>query len=259
MLSKIWKDFRGLWSVCGPRVAIWWVCQIALHLPICIRSRNLAWADFAMGEGPYRVRRSGRSARLAGALVISHIRELWVRNVYLSGGLLSLSDDVATVVDLGGNRGYFTALAALESPAARIVTVEPSRSYCDAIAAQVKLNGWSERVSICNAFIGGATMAQKDTEAIPDALDVSYISEADFMERYALERVDFLKCDIEGSEFDLLKPGSRLLKAARQLAIELHGHAGSLDDFTAMLRAEGFQVHVHSDSGGSAIVHAKKN
>jgi FkbM family methyltransferase len=259
MLSKIWKDFCGLWRVCGPLVATRWLCEIALHLPICIRSRNLAWADFAMGEGPYRVRRSGRSARLTGVKVISHVRELFVRNVYLSGGLLSLSDDLATIVDLGGNRGYFTALAALESPAARIIAVEPSRVYCDAIMLQAKLNGWSERISICNAFIGGATTAQMDTEAIPDAQGVPYISEADFMERYALKNIDFLKCDIEGSEFDLLKPGSRLLKAARQLAVELHSHAGSLEDFTAMLRGEGFQVHVLSDSGGSSIVHAKMN
>lgn len=86
-----------------------------------------------MGSGPFNV----GGAILGSAddpgqdvsVVFSGIREVWVRNVYLRpvdprhagprhvdpGGVLSIPEQ-GVIVDLGANRGTFTALALARSP-----------------------------------------------------------------------------------------------------------------------------------------------
>ena len=76
-----------------------------------------------MGPGPYDVRLGAARARLFGEQVISGIREIWVRDVYLNRGILSIAPD-ATVVDLGANAGNFTMLALAHGSGVRCVSVE---------------------------------------------------------------------------------------------------------------------------------------
>jgi len=92
MLSLLLSDFVGLWRVCGAAVALRWMFKMALHLRECILRRDLQPADRAMGEGPFRLRHrtSGARAMLGGAGAFTAIREIWVRDHYLGGDLLSL-------------------------------------------------------------------------------------------------------------------------------------------------------------------------
>src|SRR5207249_5170994 len=117
MLARVASDYRGLCRVCGTGVATIWLSQIAWHLRECMKSRSLTPADRAMGSGPFRARchdgaqrRLTGSALLDGEVAISAIRELWVRDVYLGGEFIAIPD-TGTVVDLGANRGVFTARA----------------------------------------------------------------------------------------------------------------------------------------------------
>src|SRR4051812_12454869 len=204
MIGKLWSDFRGLWKVCGPAVALRWMWAILLRFPTVLRTRNLGVADLRMGEGPYRVRLKNTRANLRGHKVIAHIRELWVRDVYGLGDLPA----GGTGIDLGANRGYFTAAAA--GAGNRGVAVEPNRGGVQAIRELCEFNGWpSSTVQVCNAFIGGDTAMQHDAVAIPDHDGVPFIAEDEFLRRFGIDHIDYLKCDIEGSEFGLLSaPGS---------------------------------------------------
>ena len=257
MVSRIWSDFRGLRRVCGTAVALKWVAMIAARFGACRAMGSLQPADIAVGEGPLRVTYAGRTSLVGGVKLISHLRELWVRGVYLDGGFLSLPTE-GVVVDLGANRGYFTALAATAAPDAKIVAVEASPMACEAIRQLVALNHWENRVTLVPHFIGGRTSAQDDKAIVPDADGIAYIPQDELMARHDLSRIDFLKCDIEGSEFELLTPGSPLLKAARQLAVEVHDFAGDRAGFIAMLKKEGFETRVHSADANGCIVQAKR-
>src|SRR4051812_15958000 len=123
MIRIVFRDFIGLVRVCGIGVALRWLVMIALNFKKCARARNLQPADLAMGPGPFSARLGTARAKLFGEQAISGIREIWVRDVYLNHGRLSIPPD-ATVVDLGANMGNFTVLALGHGPGVRCVSVE---------------------------------------------------------------------------------------------------------------------------------------
>jgi len=109
--KKLFGDFFGLSRILGPYFALKWASMILVHFPSILRRKDLQPADQAMGKGPFHVHfRSGVDFRIIGNGVISGIREIYVRDVYLRYGLLTIEDgDV--VLDLGANMGNFTNLA----------------------------------------------------------------------------------------------------------------------------------------------------
>jgi FkbM family methyltransferase len=256
MLKRLWADFRGLGRACGWPFAIRWLSKVALNARECVRRRNLLPADLAMGEGPFRMRRGRLPVKMAGYMAVSSIREIWVRDVYL-GDLVKLPER-GLVVDLGANRGYFTTLAASGGAAVRVVAVEASRVGCVAIQSLSELNGWADRVQIINHFVGGDTPMQHDTDAIPDSQVVSYISEDELIRCAGIDRIALLKCDIEGSEFELLRLGSRLLELADQASIELHDWAGDRQAFLDLLTRSGFDWVIRQSDDLGCIVNAKR-
>jgi FkbM family methyltransferase len=212
-----------------------------------------------MGDGPFLVRRGSACAKLAGDHVVTGIREIWVRDSYLGGSFLSIGPG-ALVVDLGANMGNFTLLALAQHHNTRVVALEASSAMVERLSRALDGNGWTNRVSICRAFIGGNTHTQQNSAQSLAYADATWISEDDFIDRYlpGVQTIDFLKCDIEGSEFALLQPGSRLLRMTKQLAVETHGVAGDCAAFGRMLEAEGFDVRTHIAQANCITYHAKK-
>jgi hypothetical protein len=84
------------------------------------------------------------------------------------------------------------------------------------------------------------------------------ISETELIATAGLTGIDFLKCDIEGSEFELFTPTSALLAMTSQLAIELHSWAGKASDFIAMLREMGFEFRIVVDTPQATTVLARR-
>ena len=91
----------------------------------------------------------------------------------------------------------------------------------------------------------------------PDSKDAQFISQKEFIELNNLSRIDFLKCDIEGSEFDFINDTS-LLEITQQLAIEIHDHAGNRNEFIEKLVQLGFQIGPIKDDPGGCILLAKR-
>jgi FkbM family methyltransferase len=254
MIGKLWHDFLGLRRVCGDVVALRWLASVAICFPQCVRGRSLNAADRFLGEGPFRARSQGSTAMLHGYQVISHVREIWVRDVYGIGQL----PESGTVLDLGANRGFFTAAAAGRGPSVRVIAVEASRVGCRAISDLAERNGWSARIEVCNAFIGGDTHHQHDEQSIPDHKGVGYLTLAQLLDRYKVQHVDFLKCDIEGSEFGLIESDPEALDHVDSLAMEVHYDVGSRQRMTRMLESAGFVVTIQSEAPDGCILRARK-
>lgn len=188
------------------------------------------------------------------------IREMYVRDAYLGGGLLRIHDrDI--VVDLGANMGNFTNLALSCGKQVRVVAVEPSLAMNTSFRRSVGLNsGYMSRVILIRTFLG--EIPREVESAI--AQDVNYhgapwMSEADLIKEGHLAKVDFLKCDIEGGEFQLLTADSKLLAMTQNIAIEVHAFAGDVNEFMARLRRCGFGiVAAKYDPDGTATVLGKR-
>ena len=252
-LKVIARDAAGIGRVCGWLVALRWIGCIAWTLPLCRRSANLQPADRLMGDGPFLVRRGSARARLTGVQVFSGIREIWVRDVYLKGDYLRVPPG-ALVVDFGANLGNFTALALAQHSNVRAVAVEPRLSLLRNVEESARLNGWSTRLIVKRAFVGLSTKAQAGEADNPDYLGAPFLTEQQFLDELQIKHIDFLKCDIEGSEFFMIEPDSRLLSIADHLAIEIHEWGGSVPRFLEYLRNVGFDIgSVVRDGTGSCI------
>jgi FkbM family methyltransferase len=254
------RDFRELVAKLGLFLGLKWLVMIALNVPTILRSGNLLAADQAMGPGPFRVRYSPKvSFTIQGVHGFSGIREMYARDTYLHKGILAISDgDV--VVDLGSAMGNFANLALAHGPSVRVVAVEPSRESNENWYRSVGGNaGFLERSTLLNNFVGQMGDKQKSLQEIDIYQQAGWMSEEELIATCALDRIDFLKCDIEGGEYDLLHPGSKLLAMTRNLAIEIHKFAGDPDGFLDMLRSQGFGVrYIQRDPDGTLTALASR-
>jgi FkbM family methyltransferase len=240
LITKILSDIAGIRRICGWRVALRWAFNVAVSLPECLRSASLQPADRRMGAGPFRAATGNGHALLMGSQVFSGLREIWVRDVYLRGGFLDIPPG-ALVVDLGANLGSFTLRALAAAPGVKVIAVEPSLSWSESLKKTVALNGWSSQVVVRRCFVGVETNVQKkDIIDNPDYKTAPYLTEVELFGDNPSPVIDFLKCDIEGSEFFMIERTSTLLSKAKRLAIEIHSWGGSVDAFLEHARSIGF-------------------
>jgi FkbM family methyltransferase len=239
LFKKLVSDFFGIVAVLGIGYAIRWLISIFLNSREIVAARNLRPADRSMGEGPFPInmRRYALRFLVTGEEAFSGIREMYVRDTYLRRGLLEIEDG-DLVVDLGANMGNFTNLALAHGSKVRVLSVEPNGNSNEAFRQSLSLNnGFKERATLVRAFLGVPTNAESKLAAMPEYGGAAFLSEVGFVRDQDIDRVDFLKCDIEGGEFGLLGPESLLLRMARKLAIEIHSFAGDVDVFIEMLRS----------------------
>jgi len=259
MIAKLLSDFRGITRVCGVGTALRWMGCVAATLPQNLKAHNLLAADERMGPGPFTVHHKIGTAKLTGKQVFSGIREIWVRDVYARGDFVQIPDN-GLVVDLGANMGNFSTMALTANRTARVLAVEPSRELVEKFRATMRVNGYEDRATLCQAFIGDFTPKQDaDFANNPYYTGIRTISEADFIAQNKIERISFLKCDIEGSEFFMIEPGSRLLDLADRIAIEIHGFGGNTQAFLDNLEDRGFAIHSVDWYGADCIAMAARH
>lgn len=250
-------DFFGLMRVCGPGIALSWLSKIASNFGACRRSSSLIPADDAMGPGPFNARFGSARARVYGELAIGLIREIWARDVYLIGSFLTIRPD-AVVLDLGANIGVFTTLALAHGPDVRVVCIEAIQDSVDKLHKSLEANDWTDRATVIHALVGDKTDTQEEIMATGQTKGASFITEDELIRLGDLKRIDLLKCDIEGSEYGLLHPDSKLLAMADQIAIELHKWVSPAEPFLDMLRKEGFELKLSHDSPGDLVVSGRR-
>jgi hypothetical protein len=105
-IFKILSDGLRLQRICGNAVVARWLAGIVLAMPAVLRRRDLQPADAWVGEGPFRIKLSeyGAEFLVGGPHIMSGIREMYCRDVYLRKGILRVEPG-DFVVDLGANMG----------------------------------------------------------------------------------------------------------------------------------------------------------
>ncbi|MEM8836304.1 MAG: FkbM family methyltransferase [Planctomycetota bacterium] len=211
----------------------------ATSLPEVAKTRDLKVLDRKMGAKRVTMRFMG--ARIAfdcptidgilkdGTYTFGIVRELCIRNVYLRHGVEERIKNAACVVDLGSNRGIFSAIAA-GLGAKRVLSIEVVRAHVPAIEASYAAVGFSD-YAIESAYLGGQglTEAGEERPRFDELLD-----------KHGIETIDVLKMDIEGSEFGLFEEDG-WLRRVRSLCMEVHPEAGRVDDILERLEGAGFR------------------
>ena len=164
-----------------------------------------------------------------GTRDLSTVNEAAFADPYLANGFVRVSPD-SIVVDIGANIGDFAVRAARAAPDGRVIAVEPVESAGAMIATQARLNNLSN-ITWVHAAIGGsdgdvgATRA-RNPYADPGAPPAPMMTLQHLMAQLSLDRIDVLKLDCEGAEWDILPSSESVLPHVRQICMEYHCEHG---------------------------------
>lgn len=219
----------------------------AIHAigPVCITSPS----GFRFWGLEHLPRDPGQPAEDHRRLVSSVLQDAWcgdgMTNEYqLDPAVLG---PAPVIVDLGANVGSFALGAAAAIPGALILAVEPSLQSYGCLVANVLEAAVQNRVVPARYAVAGSNARCVLIENLTGtcrqsweeyrALDPAYVFDGivgaqgrtieALLSEYEIERVDFLKVDIEGSEVDaFLATPPEVMRRIGLIAMEIHGKPG---------------------------------
>ncbi len=160
-----------------------------------------------------------------------------------------------TVLDLGANIGLTSLYLKAHYPDAQVVALEPSASTLERLRKIAQLNHtdldtlgagiWSSdgELSVSRKFRDGEDWSVTLVEQ-PGPKTVRVYSMLSLLSKLGWDRVDFLKIDVEGGEFEVFSAKSDLswLSKIDVLAIEIHDEVGPRSSIETLLKQEGFTL-----------------
>ena len=248
-LRTLVSEMRSVHRMAGGPATARYAIEVLSKLPAVVRAGNLEPADAAMRAKSWRLRIGPHTVELDGRYW-SGARELYGRCVYLPSREFTIQPG-DRVVDLGANAGLFTLLAAAHG--ATVLAVEAQSGFVPEIEHNLARNHLRDRVTIVTALIGAGQGIFSDPS---DVLAGSHgrvqppvVELGSLLERHRFDRVDFLKIDIEGSEFALFQGELRWLDRVRRIAMEVHPQFGDVRALAQLLRTRGFRVRTTDERG----------
>lgn len=245
-VGRLIEEIRALKRVLVPRDFLRAMSVLVTSVPSIVARRNLTALDEAMSRDVEIVYRGEKFVVPAGSIdrelagtgdsaTFGSVREMFGNDVYLRA--FKPLRDVRAVLDLGSNRGFFTLIAAKVWDEAKVVSVEPTAAYNETFRIIAEANGLDRaRIVRLNTFVG-ATDGDRA------------VSLAGLLNEQGLTRVDFVKCDIEGSEYAAFRHDAETLKRIGNLAMEVHSWCGSTPDLVAFLVSTGMTVMTTDQHG----------
>lgn len=224
----------------GRRGALRYSGCLLRSLPEVVRRQSLGPADALMAM-PLTLRAPTGDLRIhSGDFGV--VREIFGSRCYDHADWISRS---RRFLDLGANEGLFTLYALAANPANQVIAVEAQAPLCARLEAQLRRNQLSARATVIHGLAGGGNRQLEPEIANSAPLDMDQL----------LRRVgpmDFLKIDIEGSEFALFAGSTAWLSRIHYIAMELHFDCGDRDTLRHTLRQQGWILHSekrHRDLG----------
>jgi FkbM family methyltransferase len=163
------------------------------------------------------------------------------------------------VLDLGANFGYFALKLAdvflQERPSDELVVwmVEASPTVCAELRHRMESSQARMKWTVTHGLVGKRTgtarlnIAREDNQNFvgqPDGSGAGGTLEVRYVDLAALVGdapvIDLIKCDIEGSEFDLIESYPDLLARTTRLVVEFHRKFGDVTQATDRLKDLGF-------------------
>jgi FkbM family methyltransferase len=173
--------------------------------------------NYAFGLAPRRPYRFRNGALLKLGRAIDHVPivEIFLRKDY------GTMPDRAVVVDLGANIGTFSIYAAMTGRDNRVFSYEPWKPFFEQLRGNVALNQREEVITCFNSAVAGEETTRNlyvegSNLYFPTLIDSGDTSGAgqtvpcttlpNIMEANRLEKIDLLKMDCEGAEYEILYP-----------------------------------------------------
>lgn len=163
--------------------------------------------------------------------------EIWIDKCYNQHGFKIRDSDI--VIDIGGNIGMFSAYAAKENVSGKIYAFEPIKENYEIFKENILLNNMQSNVNVNNVAVakvagkvemnifdagnsGTSSLYNKDNKESRKT-EVEAINLENFILVNNIKRIDFLKVDCEGAEYEIiLNLPKEVLNIIDKMVIESH-------------------------------------
>jgi FkbM family methyltransferase len=214
--------------------------------------------NYAFGlvpDAPYVFR---NRARLRIGRGIDHVPiiEIFLREEY---GVVA---DGAVILDLGANIGTFSIYAAMSARDVRVYAYEPMADFYRLMQENIRLNRLDRAVKCFNLAVGADTRVRElfvesstfffptllaaDDDRVSRSVRVQCTTLAEIFESNAFERVDLLKMDCEGAEYEILYgTPARYFNGIREIRMEYHNlrtERCNVEALGIFLRSQGYEI-----------------
>lgn len=191
--------------------------------------------------------------------VIKTYKEIFSQEIYKFNN----SSSNPVIIDCGANIGLSTLYFAIAYPNSKVFAFEPDNVIFNLLQKNINDNKlanvtiYNEAVWIKDAELSfsnkGSEASQIDTTG-QSVTKVKAIHLAQFLAQF--EKIDFLKMDIEGAEFDVVKNCASELHKVQHFFLEYHGTSSETEKLTTLLdivKEAGFKVYIKMAADTLAI------
>ncbi len=231
---------------------------IGLYLPFETGKRTLIrryaprLCEAAIGARPVRVRRAGLDFELDLSDEIQQWIFLtgWWEKADLKAAIANLGEG-QIVMDIGANIGFFSLHASRAvGPTGSVLAFEPNSRICSRLRRNLEINrltnvlvegialsdhggdarfflrqtGSSGHATLFEACLGAANDERSGTKAL-EKIQVPLCTLDSYCEENSINRIDYIKLDVEGAEPFVLLGGQETLRSCRpSMLIECNRH-----------------------------------
>ena len=173
---------------------------------------------------------------------VGFIDELIFEQCYIPNDSFKINSDYV-IVDAGSNVGVFTLFAASYATNGKIISIEADKYDYKRLVENISVNDFKNIFPINKALTDQSGYVFISDSIVRKPLEKNFhkqnyiyegqvesISPQDLINEFKLDRIDFLKLDIEGSEFKIFKEPD-WLKIVKIISMELHAE---LEDENAL-------------------------
>lgn len=163
-----------------------------------------------------------------------------------------------TIIDIGAHVGFFTIYAAKRASKGKVFSFEPSRGSFEFLKRNIELNKLenvlAENIGILKTG-GIAILFNEENNAIGNSMFKNNVSAQketvttnslnEILNRYEIEKVDLLKMDCEGAEYEIiLNLQQETLGKIVKLSAEVHKNIENykMEDLVKFLTENNFEV-----------------
>ena len=179
-------------------------------------------------------------------------KEIFGRDIYL----FKAGYENPTIIDCGANIGISVLYLKSLYPDSDLIAFEPDEGNFELLSKNAQLNRlqgldlrkaavWINNGTI--SFEGNETEASRIDEKKESGKQVQCQRLADLLEK--VKHVDFLKIDIEGAEYEVIKDCAKHLSRVDNMFLEYHGKTNEtykLNEILQIVRENGFAVYVQN-------------
>lgn len=180
-------------------------------------------------------------------------REIFIREIYK----FKNENTHPLIIDCGANIGISILYFARHYPEAEIIGFEPDEENFKLLKNNIETNNFSNKISLIKkavwtdnagiSFIANGTEGSKIGKSDVTAENVFVETESlkELLQKY--NSIDFLKIDIEGAEYAVIKDCAAELPKVKNMFLEYHGLANEthkLKDLIAILNEQKFSVYI---------------